>query len=100
MQTMDVSQIASKAEGYWFTPDTMRFFGTRLTQTAYSADGEHWHYAYSNRMIGYATREYRVATFRKEKRGVFSSVYVMDKNDTRRFPNLRAATAAAKELAS
>lgn len=99
MQTMNVSTIADKAEGYWFSKDTMRFFGTRLSQTAYSADGETWHFAYSNGKAP-GGREYRVASWRKEKRGVFSTAYVMDKNDTRRFPNLRAATAAAKRLAS
>lgn len=98
MQTMDVSQIASKAEGYWFTPDTMRFFGTRLTQTAYSADGERWHFAYSNGKAP-GGREYRVCTWRKVRRSL-TTYYVMDKNDTRRFPNIRAAGAAAKRLAS
>jgi hypothetical protein len=99
MQTMDVSTIRDKAEGHWFDKDTMRFFGTRLTETAYSSDGEHWHFAYSN---GNAPggREYRVATWRKVKRGVFSSVYVMDKNNTERYSSIRAAGAAARRMAS
>lgn len=62
MQTISTSVIKANAEGHWFDEDTMKGFGTKIAETAYSSDGKFWYFVYTNTKE--PKRQYKVVAFR------------------------------------
>lgn len=97
MKQIDPWDIAKKErETFFFSENTMRFFGTKLHQTAYAADGSNLFFApYSDK--GPNGRQYKVACFLVEETSA-RHVYRTDLAKST-FKTMRAAVRLAKELA-
>ena len=62
MQTISTSVTKANAEGHWFDEDTMKGFGTKIAETAYSGNGKFWYFVYTN--VKDAPGKYKVVCFR------------------------------------
>lgn len=83
---MDVSDIKKDAISLWFSDDNTNFYGTELTDKAYSKDGIVWHFAYVNRNNPeeYWNNqskdcEYRVVSWRKENLAIMTTYIFLRK---------------------
>lgn len=89
-----IKQANGDAGGYWFSPDTMRFFRTRLGRTTYGPDSEgRVYFTTSEQFDAFAPRLHTVRKFDPRTGAVGTH------SDFQEFATGREAAAAARKAA-